>query len=135
MAKEKRYRVEMTESQLRLMANCVEDLHRFMGGQMELSNTASCLENYCELRDRLEELKPIVTPHLAFNAFYGWNGGHCPNKWQRKFMAQSYYLYREIYHKLTVERAKTEDIGYNVYLSPTLTCEDSGEPIKVEVIE
>ena len=36
MAKEKIWRIELTERQLMLMARCVEDCHRFMSGQMEM---------------------------------------------------------------------------------------------------
>ena len=58
-----------------------------------------------------------------------------PDKNQRKFIAETYYLYREIYHQLTLEAAKHEDMWWNVYLGETLTCNESGEPIKVERIE
>ena len=33
---EQKYTLTVTESQLRLIADCVEDISRFMGGQMEL---------------------------------------------------------------------------------------------------
>lgn len=133
--KEKKWRIELTEHQLRLMAQCVEDCHRFVGGQLELSNSTACLENYCELRDELSKLKPFVTPQLECGASYGRNGGTCPDDNQRKFLAETYYLYREIYHQLTLEEAKHKDMGWNVYLGDTLTCNESGEPIKVERIE
>ena len=132
--KEKKWRIELTEHQLRLMAQCVEDCHRFVGGQLELSNSTACLENYCELRDELSKLKPFVTPQLECGASYGRNGGYCPDKNQRKFIAETYYLYCEIYHQLTLEEAKHKDMGWNVYLGDTLTCNESGEPIKVERI-
>lgn len=125
--KNQKYRVTLTEHQLRLIAACVEDLHRFMGGQMELFNTAACLEDYCELRDKLKELHPLVTPHLPLNASYGWNGGSCDNVNQRKFLAETYCIYREIIHRLTVENHKPEDGDWNVYLGETLTCKEGGE--------
>ena len=34
----KRYTVEVNEHQLRLIAQCIEDLNRFYSGQMGLSN-------------------------------------------------------------------------------------------------
>ena len=37
--KEKKWRIELTEHQLMILAKCVEDCHRFVGGQMELSNS------------------------------------------------------------------------------------------------
>ena len=133
--KEKKWRVELTEHQLRLIANCVEDCHRFIGGQMELSNSTACLKHGRHLGEELSTLQAFVTPLLERGASYGWNGGSCPDKNQRKFIAETYYLYREIYHQLTLEAAKHKDISWNVYIDETLTCSESGEPIKVERIE
>ena len=102
---------------------------------MELSNSTACLE-YCRtLRENLAGLQSFVTPQLRRGESYGWNGRKCPNDNQRKFIAETYYLYREIYHQLTLETAKHKDIGWNVYLGETLTCDESGEPIKVERID
>ena len=133
--KEKKWRIELTEHQLRLMAQCVEDCHRFIGGQMELSNSTACLKHYRELSEELGKLQHFVTPELGRGSSYGWDGGHCPNEDQRKFLAETYYLYREIYHQLTLEYAKHQDMSWNVYSGETLTCNDSGETIKVERIE
>ena len=132
--KEKKWRIELTEHQLQLIAKCVEDCHRFIGGQMELNNSTACLKHYRELSEELDKLQPFVTPELGRGASYGWNGGSCPNENQRKFLAETYYLYREIYHQLTVEVAKHKNMDWNVYLSDTLTCNESGEPIKLEII-
>ena len=133
--KEKKWRIELTEHQLRLMAQCIEDCHRFIGGQMELSNSTSCLTHHLKLGEELGKLQQFVAPNLGRGASYGWSGGSCPNENQRKFLAETYYLYREIYHKMTIEDAKHNDICWNVYLGETLTCDESGEPIKVERIE
>ena len=133
--REKKWRIELTEHQLRLIANCVEDCHRFIGGQMELSNSTACLKHYRELSEELGKLQPFVTPELEHGASYGWNGCTCPDEHQRRFIAETYYLYREIYHQLTLEAAKHKDMGWNVYLDETLTCNESGEPIKVERVE
>ena len=133
--KEKKWRIELTEHQLRLIANCVEDCHRFICGQMELSNSTAFLKHYRKLSEELDKLQPLVTPLLERRAAYGWDGGTCTDDNQRKFIAETYYLYREIYHQLTLETAKHKDMGWNVYLGETLTCNESGEPIKVERIE
>ena len=133
--KDHKWRIELTENQLRLMAQCVEDCHRFIGGQMELSNSTAFLKHYRELSEELGKLQPLVTPLLGRGASYGWDGGYCPDDNQRKFLAETYYLYREIYHQLTLEAAKHKDMWCNVYLGETLTCDESGEPIKVERIE
>ena len=135
MEHEKKWQIEPTEHQLLLMAQCVEDCHRFICGQMGLSNSTACLKHYRELSEELDKLQPFVTPLLGRGASYGWNGGSCPDDNQRKFIAETYYLYREIYHQLTLDAAKHKDMGYNVYLGETLTCSESGEPIKIEKIE
>ena len=133
--KEKKWRIELTEHQLRLVANCIEDCHRFIGGQMDLSNSTACLKHYRELSEELGKLQTFVTPELGRGEYYGWDGGHCPNEYQRKFLAETYYLYREIYHQVTLDDAKHRYMDWNVYLGETLTCDESGEPIKVERIE
>ena len=84
--KEKKWRIELTEHQLRLIANCVEDCHRFIGGQTELSNSTACLKHYRELSEELDKLQPLVTPELGRGSSYGWDGGTCPDDNQRKFM-------------------------------------------------
>ena len=73
--KEKKWRIELTEHQLRLIANCVEDCHRFICGQMELSNSTACLKHYRELSEELDKLQPLVTPELGRRAAYSWDGG------------------------------------------------------------
>ena len=132
---EKKWRIELTEHQLMLMAKCIEDCSRFIGGQMELSNSTTCLKHGRHLGEELDRLQPFVTPELGCGASYGWNGGSCPDENQRKFIAETYYLYREIYHQVTLDKAKDKDMDWNVYLGETLTCKDSGEPIKVERID
>lgn len=119
--KQHKYTLEVTEEQLRIIADCVEDLHRFAAGQTDMWQTAY-LYNNRELIKRLRELKPLVTPQLEWNASYPWNGGGCPNELQRKFIAMTYGIYREIRHALAVEN---QNGTWNTYLSPTLTCEDS----------
>ena len=133
--KQIKWRIELTAHQLRLIANCVEDCHRFIAGQMGLSNSTVYLQHYCELSDELDKLQHLVTPLLEFGASYGWNGSSCPYKPQRKFIAETYYLYREIYHQLILDMSKNKNMYCNVYLDETLTCDESGEPIKVERIE
>lgn len=130
---EQKYTLTVTESQLKLIANCVEDMSRFMSGQTELWNTIFNLDNFGDLRDKLKELHPLITPELETNASYGWNGGGCPNKDQARFIAQSYAIYREIKHRLRVLNKKPDD-EYNVYDSETLVCKLGGELPKIEKI-
>lgn len=132
----KKYQITLNEHQLQLIIDCVEDIHRFMAGQVELSNATSCLDNMHEAQDKLKEVYPLVVPELnkkhGMNASYSWNGGDCPNKHQKKLIAETYYIYRELRHQLTIRRDKQD---WNVYNSETLRCEDSGEPIEVKEIK
>ena len=131
---EQKYTLTVTESQLRLIADCVEDMSRFVGGQMELWNATSRLDNFVELKERLNDLQSLVTPELPRNASYGWNGGGCPNKHQEEFIAKTYAIYREIRHRLRVLTKDPDDENYNVYDSPALTCELGGELPVIEKV-
>lgn len=128
--KEKQYRITVSESQLRMIANCVEDCSRFMAGDMDLLNCTSMLDYQNEFQDEMKCMQHYVTPDLYIGANYDWAGTHCPNDLQRKFIAASYYLYREIRHFDAVRRGVD-----NVYSSPTLRCADSGMPIVIEEVE
>ena len=129
----RKFRVTVTEHQLRLIANCIEDCCRFMAGQTELYNNTCLLDKGKEVREKLEELHELVVPELNEKyggcASYSWNGGNCPNVYQKKFLAESYYLYREMLHYIFKD-APTD----NCYKSETLRCADSGEPIKIEIL-
>jgi hypothetical protein len=131
MKKNKRYRIEVSEDQLRMIINCVEDCHRFMSGQIELQNTTSVLEHWRTVQQELKEIKPLITPNLYPNQNYDWAGNGCENKNQKEFLQASYYLYRELRHQLTLMQ---DTLVWNVYKSPTLRCEGSGEKIKLEEI-
>ena len=120
------YTITLSKKHLTLIAKAVEDWSRFLSGQCEMWNATSMLTNGKEIQDRLDELKDLVTPDLPHLASYGWNGSTCPNDEQRRAIAMSYGIYRQILHFLTVEEGH-----HNVYSSPTLTCEEQGGLIKV----
>ena len=126
MSKNRKYTITLTEHQMMLIANCVEDIHRFLAGQTELANATSLLDNHREVTDSLRRLQPLVTPELPMGASYGWSGGTCPNEHQRRMIAETYYLYREMLHQYTLTNGHK-----NVYSSETLRCEESGEPIMI----
>ena len=111
-----------------LIANCVEDCHRFACGQTELWHTSSQFDskNRAKLRTQLQNLQPLITPGLAFGSSYDWAGNGCENVFQRKFIAQTYAIYREILHKV---------VNNGVYAYPTLRCEEGGELPIIEEIE
>lgn len=128
----RKYTITLNEEQLMLVSSCVEDIHRFLCGDTDLSNATSVLDvkDRNVLQKRLEQLKPLVTPELLLYQEYDWAGNGCPNNAQRRMIAQTYYLYREMLHKYMLANNYK-----NVYTSPTLTCEDSGEPIKITLEE
>lgn len=126
MSKGRKCTITLTEHQMMLIADCVEDIHRFLAGQTELANTTLQLDNTNAVRDSLRRLQPLVTPELPMGAEYKWSGGTCPNEHQRKMIAETYYLYREMLHQYTLANGHK-----NVYSSETLRCEESGEPIKI----
>lgn len=128
---DRKFQITVNEHQLQLMANCIEDCCRFLSGQTELWNTITSQfsENYCELRDKLKELHFLVTPELSQNASYGWSGSECPNERQKKFIAETYYLYRTMLYAL-----HKNDEEWNVYTSPALRCENSGEAIEIKEV-
>jgi len=119
----KRYQIELSEEQLRLISNCVEDCHRFAAGQAVLFNTCLNMENGLKVRDELRKLEHLLPS-------YDWAGAGCKDERLKKFIAATYYLYREILHFLTVESGVE-----NVYFFETLRCKDSGEVIKIKRIE
>ena len=126
----KKYRITLTKEQLMLIANCVEDCHRFACGETDLHNTISRIESIdirLELKKRLRILPHFINPELPPNASYDWAGNGCKDEHQRKFIAKTYAIYREILHKV---------VNNGVYKYPTLTCEEGGElPIIEEVKE
>lgn len=129
--KPKRYKIELSEDQLRMIINCVEDCSRFASGQLELEHTTDILDDWSEIQEELRKLQPFVTPTLSRGSSYKWNGGSCPNEKQKNFLQASYYLYRELLHQWTLMQDADD---WNVYNSPTLRCEGSGEPIKLEEV-
>ena len=128
--KEKKFRITVSESQLRMIADCVEDCSRFMAGDLELHNCTSKLDSYCELHNELKKLQHFVTPELSRGAYHKWSGISCPDEHRRKFIAETYYLYREIRHFDAIRRNVD-----NVYRGTTLRCADSGMPILIEEVK
>lgn len=124
----RKYTITLTEEQMMLISACIEDIHRFLCGDMTLSHATAVLDvkDRNTLHKRMEQLKPLITPRLLLYQEYDWAGNGCPNDAQRKMIAQTYYLYRKMLHQYTM--ANNYD---NVLSSPTLTCEDSGEPITI----
>ena len=131
--KERKFQVTLTERQLHTIIECVEDCHRFMAGDTALYNMTCRLDKYNELHNELQKLHHLVTPELAdWRANYRWSGGNCPNDAQRKFIAETYCLYREMRHQAWLNTPHTQN---NCYDSETLTCDEGGPLPKVKLVK
>lgn len=131
---DKRYQIEVTEGQYNTIAMCVDVCHRISCGDVwEINQILPITID----RNLLAKIKREAFPELAWNAQYKWCGGYRnPSKSEEfckafgKFQAQTYAIYREMYH----QRNLINGIN-NVYTSDTLTCEEGGELPKIKVIE
>ena len=48
----KKYQITVNRQQLRLIADCIEDCHRFIAGQTGMDNSTFVLSEYCDrIRD------------------------------------------------------------------------------------
>lgn len=131
----KKYTITCTGEQLQYIAACVEDIHRFLAGQCELFQTTSFIEHakaMHECRKILnEQVRPYVVPDLPYKGqSYSWNGGDCPNEYQRRAIAQTYGIYRQILHFLTVQKGDN-----NCLSSPTLTCDENMPLIEINEVK
>lgn len=131
----KKYTITLTEEQMRLIAEGMEDYHRFLAGECRMMNATRYVQTSPAmhyLRDQLEKVAhPKMAPGLMYNSSYDWAGNHCPLKHQRKAIAMSYMIYREILHHFAMQRPNED---WNTLQNPTLTCEEQGELIKIEEV-
>lgn len=126
----KKYRIELSEEQLRLVANCLEDISRFASGQMELRHTTEEMTkhlDYYTSREMLEQankylnnVRSTLLPELLLNQSYGYNS--------KEFIGNTYQIYRTILHCLAIENN-----WENVYSSPALPSGTMGT-IKIEKV-
>ena len=77
--KEKQYCITVSESQLRMIANCVEDCSRFMAGDMDLQNCTSVLDYQNELQDEMKCMQHYVTVYLQMRWRDCWDSGGSKN--------------------------------------------------------
>lgn len=127
----KKYKIELSEPQMRLISDCLEDCSRFASGQWELRYTIEEMlrglpfDEQMKRREKAEELlrqvKRVLLPELPDNASKGYNGSD--------FIGNNYQIYRTILHQL----AKDNDWN-NVYSSSALPSGNLGT-IKIEAID
>jgi hypothetical protein len=113
----KKYKIELSEEQMRLVSNCLEDVSRFAGGQWEMRYTVE--EMLCglpfdeqmkrrnEVEELLKQVKRILLPELPDNGSKGYNGS--------EFIGNTYQIYRTILHQLAIDNNWN-----NVYSSAAL---------------
>lgn len=127
----KKYRIELSEQQMRLIADCLEDVSRFASGQWQMRYTVEEMlrglpfDEQMKRRGEVEELfkkaKRVLLPEFPDNASKGYNGS--------EFIGNTYQIYRTILHQL----AKDNDWN-NVYSSSALPSGNLGT-IKIEEVD
>lgn len=118
-----KYTIELTEDQLRLISNCLEDVSRFASGQWEMRYMVEEMlrnlpfDEQLKRRDEAEELfrqaKRALRPEFPDNGGLGYNG--------TDFIGNTYQIYRTILHQLAVDNN-----WKNVYSSPALPSGNMG---------
>lgn len=126
-----KYRIELSEEQMRVVAQCLEDVSRFASGQWKMQNTIEAMvkelpfDVQMKRRDDIEELlrqvKKVLFPEMSDNSSKGYNG--------TDFIGNTYQIYRTILYQL----AKDNNWN-NVYSSPALPSGNLGT-IKIEEIK
>lgn len=127
----KKYRIELSEQQMRLIADCLEDVSRFASGQWEMRHTIEemlrglpfdeKMKRRGEVEELLKKAKRVLLPEFSDNASKGYNGS--------EYIGNTYQIYRTILHQL----AKDNDWN-NVYSSSALQSGNLGT-IKIETVD
>ena len=127
----KKYRIELSEDQMRLIALCLEDVSRFAAGQMEMKFTIEEMgqglsfdqqiqrRNHAEIL--LKEVKRVLLPELHEHENKGYNG--------TEFVGNVYQIYKSIWYRLA------QDYNWNnVHSSEPLKSGSMGR-IKIESVK
>lgn len=126
----RKWRIECTEEKLRLIANSVEDVTRFIGGQPQLMYCLSLFDNGNKIGEYMHQnVRPMMYPDMDSDCV-GWNGRCTDNQYVRRDVAQGYATYKSILHALA-----TEYDWNNVHSGFVLTCEEGGELMDVRPVD
>lgn len=127
----KKYKIELSEKQMKLISDCLEDISRFASGQCEMRHTIDEMlktlpfdeemEKRDDVNQLLNEVKRILLPDFPDNSSKGYNGS--------EFIGNTYQIYRTILHQL----AKDNNWD-NVYSSPPLPSGNLGT-INIEKVD
>lgn len=112
-----KYTIELSEEQMRLIANCLEDVSRFASGQWQMRFTVEemllglpfdeQMKKRKEVEELLRQAKRILLPKLPDNGSKSYNGS--------EFIGNTYQIYRTILHRLAIDNNWN-----NVYASEAL---------------
>lgn len=116
-----KYQLTVTEKQLGLIADCVEDCHRFAAGQFGMSNTVAFANSGTEYEfdmDVMHDVERFATrrrliPNLSPASYLRYNA--------TTWVGNAYQIWRGIRHYQTKERGIE-----NTYSSVTLPSGDQG---------
>jgi hypothetical protein len=127
----KKYQIELSEDQMRLIIDCLDDIGRFASGQWRLRNTIEEMlkglpfDEQMKRRDEVEELlrqaKRILLPDFVDNQSYGYNS--------TEFIGNCYQISRTMLYQLAIDNNWN-----NVYSSPALPSGTMGT-IKIKKIQ
>lgn len=126
-----KYRIELTEEQMRLVSNCLEDVSRFAAGQWEMEflieemltglEFNEAMQRREKAEDLLNKVKKVLLPDLHDNQSKSYNG--------TEFIGNVYQIYRSIKHQLAIDNNWN-----NVYSSPALKSGNMGN-VKIEKLK
>ena len=126
----RKWRIECTEEKLRLIADMVEDVTRFIGGQPQMMNCLMIFPNGHKIGEYMRDnVRPMMNLGCDCDCV-GWDGRNTTNKYVRKEVAQGYATYKSILHALA-----TEYDWHNVHSGFVLTCEEGGELMNVRPVD
>ena len=118
----KKYTIELSEEQMRLIADCMEDVSRFASGQWQLRYTVEEMlrglpfDEQMKRRDETEELlrqaKRVLLPDFVDNESYGYNS--------TEFIGNCYQVYRTILYQLAMDNNWDNVYSYPALASGTM---------------
>lgn len=127
----KKYTLTLSEEQLRLVAQCLEDVSRLASGQWQMRYTVEAMLEYTSFEEHmnrindaeefLRQAKRVLLPELHDNSSKGYNG--------TDFIGNTYQIYRTILYKLAIENNWN-----NVYSSPALPSGSLGT-VEIETLK
>ena len=125
------YRIELSEEQMKLISDCLEDISRFASGQYELENTINQMAKELPIhredfiiskaKRHLLNAKKELFKELSAIGYKSYNS--------TAFIGNTYAVYRSIKYQLNKDNGIS-----NVYSSPSLPSGNLGT-IKIELLD